>query len=76
MSPSHLGVLWPAVLLSLAFDAALDEIQGLLSGGSVALGLSTNIVACLVQGGTKALGQGVAAWPCLRGQLSLLVLGI
>ena len=70
---THLDVLWPLLLLSLSLDALLDALHGVMACGLALCRLRPFRGRCL-QSGAKALGQSVAARPCLRGQLRLQTL--
>lgn len=71
ISASHLDVIRPAVLLSLPFDPALDQLQCFLSGGPWTFDLPRCITGTLIQCGAEALGQGVTARTSLGAELAL-----
>lgn len=68
---SYLDVIRPAVLLSLAFDPALDQVQCIFLGGTLTLHFRCCVVSALVQCGAEALRQRVAPRTSQGAELAL-----
>lgn len=71
ISGPYLDIIRPAVLLPLVFDSALDQLQCFLPCRPWAFELPCCVMSTVIQCGSKALGQGVAAGPSLRAELCL-----
>lgn len=71
ISGPYLDIIRPAVLLPLVFDSALDQLQCFLPCRPRAFELPCCVMSTVIQCGSKALGQGVAAGPSLRAELGL-----